>query len=56
MEKEPHLIPDEAVKGIASGLVMMAILTLVWAAIAFGGLYQTPVWMVFNLPGFIWLK
>ncbi|MCR8561510.1 hypothetical protein KXD93_27900 [Mucilaginibacter sp. BJC16-A38] len=42
METEPQLIPDEAVKGIASGLFMMAAFTLIWAGIAFGGLHTSP--------------
>ena len=41
METEPHLIPAAAVKGIASGLLMMAAFTLIWAGIAYGGLYGT---------------
>ena len=41
MEHEPHVIPDTAVKGIASGLFMMAFFTLMWSAIAFGGLTGT---------------
>jgi hypothetical protein len=46
MENEPHILPGEAVKGIATGLIMMAVLTLVWAGIAFGGLYKTGIWLV----------
>lgn len=46
MEKEPHLIPDSAVKGIASGLTMMSLFTLIWAGIAYGGLKDTNYWIV----------
>jgi hypothetical protein len=35
------ILPKEAVKGIATGLLMMASFTLIWAGIAFGGLYPT---------------
>src|ERR1700753_2473438 len=40
---EPKIIPDAAVKGIASGLCLMAFFTLMWAGIAFGAgaLYKT---------------
>jgi hypothetical protein len=46
MENEPHIVPGEAVKGIGAGLTMMAVFTLIWAAIAFGGLYQTKIWVL----------
>ncbi len=46
MDKEPHIIPDVAVKGIATGLVMMAAFTLIWAGIAFGGLHESNYWFV----------
>ena len=45
MDKEPHIIPDAAVKGIATGLCMMAFFTLIWAAIAFGGLHGSIYWL-----------
>jgi hypothetical protein len=41
MDTQPHLIPPAAVKGIASGLMMMAVFTLIWAGIAYGGLHGT---------------
>ena len=44
MESEQKMIPDAAVKGIASGLCMMALFTLMWAAIAFGGLHASSWW------------
>jgi hypothetical protein len=44
MEKESHLIPETAVNGIATGLCMMAFFTLIWAGIAFGGLYPANYW------------
>jgi hypothetical protein len=46
MDKEEHLIPAVAVNGIASGLVMMAVFTLVWSGIAYGGLHHTNYWPV----------
>ena len=46
MENEPHIIPAAAVKGIATGLLMMAFFTLIWAGIAFGGLHGTSWWFV----------
>ncbi len=45
MDNEPHIIPDVAVKGIATGLVMMAAFTLIWAGIAFGGLHESNYWL-----------
>src|SRR5476651_1634281 len=44
MEPKPQLIPAAAVKGIASGLCMMAFFTLIWAGIAFGGLHGSSYW------------
>jgi hypothetical protein len=44
MDNEKHIMPDAAVKGIATGLCMMAFFTLLWAGIAFGGLYTTNWW------------
>jgi hypothetical protein len=44
MEKEQHIIPEVAVKGIATGLIMMACFTLMWAGIAFGGLNGSIYW------------
>jgi len=44
MENQPNLVPAAAVKGIASGLLLMAVFTLVWAGIAFGGLLGTGYW------------
>jgi len=46
LENEPHVIPDSAIKGIASGLIMMAAFTLVWAGIAYGGLKDIGYWFV----------
>jgi hypothetical protein len=37
MEKEPHIVPAAAVKGNATGLFMMALFTMIWAGIAYGG-------------------
>src|ERR1700733_837031 len=44
MSTEKHIMPDVAVKGIATGLCMMAFFTLLWAGIAFGGLRTTDWW------------
>lgn len=41
MGNEKHMMPAVAVKSIASGLCMMAIFTIIWAGIAFGGLFGT---------------
>jgi len=46
METEPHIIPDVAVKGIATGLCMMAFFTLLWAGIAFGGSHARIYWLI----------
>jgi len=45
MENEPHIIPAAAVKGIATGLVMMAVFTLIWAGIAYHGLAASDYWI-----------
>ncbi|WP_158994032.1 hypothetical protein [Mucilaginibacter sp. L196] len=44
MENEPHIMPAAAVKGIATGLVMMAVFTLIWAGIAYRGLAGSNYW------------
>jgi len=44
MENEPHIMPAAAVKGIATGLVMMAVFTLIWAGIAYRGLAASNYW------------
>ncbi len=44
MDSEKHIIPGPAVKGIATGLCMMAFFTLLWSGIAFGGLHATSYW------------
>ncbi|HEY4325966.1 MAG TPA: hypothetical protein VGN20_18395 [Mucilaginibacter sp.] len=46
MDKEEDLIPAIAVKSIATGLLMMAVFTLVWSGIAYGGLHHTNYWPV----------
>lgn len=43
-ENEPHVIPAIAVKGIATGLIMMASFTLLWSIIAYHGLATTGYW------------
>ncbi len=53
MEIEPHIIPDTAIKGVATGLCMMAFFTLLWAGIAFGGLHGSNYWFaLFIFPLF----
>ena len=44
MDNEKHIMPGAAVKGIATGLCMMAFFTLLWSGIAFGGLHETNYW------------
>jgi hypothetical protein len=44
MENDKKILPDAAVKGIATGLCMMAFFTLIWSGIAFGGLRGTAYW------------
>jgi hypothetical protein len=39
MNREPHLIPGMAITGIATGLILMALFTTMWAGIANGGLH-----------------
>src|ERR1700685_388420 len=46
MDSEKHMIPATAIKGIASGLFMMAFFTLLWAGIAFGGVHATTCWFL----------
>jgi hypothetical protein len=41
VETNPRILPKAAVKGTATGLFMMAFFTMVWAGIAYGGLYGT---------------
>lgn len=58
MDNQPHLIPAAAVKGIASGLLMMACFTLIWTGIAYGGLHGTSyAWglIVFPLLAIVFL-
>lgn len=44
MENETRIIPAAAVKGIATGLVMMAVFTLIWSGIAYHGLAAGNYW------------
>jgi len=46
MQSEKHIIPAAAVKGIASGLLMMAFFTLLWSGIAYHGLEKTNYWYI----------
>jgi len=51
MNNHENLIPAVAVKGIASGLLMMALFTLAWAGIAFSGLHgTTAAWALIVFP------
>ena len=46
MDNEPHVMPGAAVKGIATGMIMMAVFTIMWAAIAYQGLSGSNFWLV----------
>ena len=46
MDNEPHVMPGAAVKGIATGMIMMAVFTIMWAAIAYQGLDGGNYWIV----------
>src|SRR5882757_9706245 len=51
MNNQAQLIPAAAVKGIASGLLMMAGFTMIWAGIAFSGLRGTTLaWVLIVFP------
>lgn len=51
MENQKNLIPAVAVKGIATGLMMMASFTLIWAGMAFSGLHgTTAAWVLIVFP------
>jgi hypothetical protein len=41
METEKHIIPATAVRGIASGLMMMAVFTMIWSGMAWHGIGGT---------------
>lgn len=43
MNNQTHTVPAEAVKGIASGLLMMAFFTLLWTGIAYGGIHNSSL-------------
>jgi len=45
MEIKPRILPGAAVKGIALGLIMMAVFTSAWAAIAYHGLAASDYWL-----------
>jgi len=58
MNQDPNIMPDVAVKGIATGLIMMAFFTLLWAGIAFRGLYETnylPVLLIFPVLNIVFI-
>jgi hypothetical protein len=44
MNEKRDIIPEPAVKGIATGLFMMAFFTLIWSGIAYGGLHAGNYW------------
>jgi len=46
MQKEQHIIPESAIKGIATGLIMMAVFTSLWAGIGYGGLKDSGYWFI----------
>jgi hypothetical protein len=41
VEINQRAMPREAVKGTATGLMMMAVFTMIWAGIAYGALHET---------------
>jgi membrane protein implicated in regulation of membrane protease activity len=45
MDTDKHIIPATAVRGIATGLFLMAFFTLLWAGIAFRGLFGGNYWL-----------
>lgn len=45
METEPHRIPRVAINSIATGLLMMAFFSTMWAGIASGGLMGVDKWI-----------
>jgi hypothetical protein len=51
MENRENLIPAAAVKGIATGLIMMASFTLIWAGMAYSGLRGSDMaWVLIVFP------
>jgi hypothetical protein len=46
MDNEPHIIPGAAVRGIATGMIMMSVFTMIWAAIAYQGLVGSNYWLL----------
>ena len=52
MTEKPHIIPRIAINSIASGMLMMAFFTMMWAGIAYGSLdnkYHVIILVVFGL-------
>jgi hypothetical protein len=50
MRNEPHLIPRIAVRSIATGMLMMAFFTMMWAGIAYGSMtHGLVVLIIFSL-------
>jgi hypothetical protein len=52
MAEQPNLIPRIAVRSIATGMLMMAVFTLMWSGIAYGSLdHGLPVLIIASLIG-----
>lgn len=51
MENEPHIIPREALTGIAVGTLLMTLFTSMWTGIAFHNLNTSSRWLVTGLFG-----
>jgi hypothetical protein len=50
MSNDPHLIPRIAVRSIATGMLMMAFFTMMWAGIAYGSMtHGLAVLIIFSL-------
>jgi hypothetical protein len=49
MSDNDNLIPQAAVKGVATGLCLMAFFTLLWSGIAYRGLHSESYWALLLL-------
>ena len=49
MKNDSHLIPRAAITGIATGLILMAFFTIMWAGIANGGLHGRDHYVVITI-------
>jgi hypothetical protein len=56
MSNQPHLIPRIAVRSIATGMLMMAVFTMIWAGIAYGSMtHGLSVLVIFSLVSLIFI-